>query len=175
MSYRSRIPRNLLPQFNPNDDLWKRDIVRRGDTRLLEYWQFTGIHLSDFRHIAQEHPDAHIRTLRYLLGKCGGMPDLDERIWFIMTFDRMDVLMWVFAEYPDTKDEFYGEVLCQIAAIYGAFTLLGHIIEVQRHRGESKNRLVDAMVDVSRRNNINIDLLLEILNEHWPVENIVLT
>lgn len=65
MSYRKRIPRDLLPR-DWYDVEWKRDVMTRGEVRLLKLRgeKFDGIELGD---LLVSYPTIHIRTLSYYL------------------------------------------------------------------------------------------------------------
>ncbi len=88
MSYRKRIPRNLLPRDWYNTE-WKRDVMTRGEIRLLKLRgeKFGGIRLED---LLISYPTIHVRTLDYYLPVQDFIPSVLYPL-NIVSLDRVDI------------------------------------------------------------------------------------
>ncbi len=167
MGYCKRIPRNLLPRDWYNAE-WERDIMRRGDIRLLERQGFS-LQYNNPAGLALKHPGVHLRVLNTYFS-----PHLILRytiyVHELVAFDREDVLDWAIENdlirvdsYGWINDLIYGCLVREALHVFRYVT--------RKYAPPVMHQETFRALTISRADLYNYklrDIFMTLIDEEWP-------
>lgn len=165
MGYRKRIPRNLLPRDWYNA-AWKRDVITRGDIRLLKLRgeKFDGVELED---LLISYPTIHIRTLDYYLS----VQDLGPSTFYtqdIISLDRVDVFeLMICRDIIRASASWIGDMV-RLCVLTNSFDIFRHIIRNYARKMFLQHEFQSRTLEhVKVYDTALTDTIIEIIEEEW--------
>lgn len=163
------MPKGPLPTKEQwRNDEYRRDIIRRGELRLLCYCRLA--EYSDdygaFCMLMEEYPDMHVRVINHLYNTRKGF--FTRGTYTMMVFDRDDVFDWA-VDKGLLSSNLEGSDLgiCHYAVTVGAFALLYRFLAKLDKEGIDRNAFRDRLIRCCFHND-HKEIITNTIDEAWP-------